>query len=149
MVRYLTDIEALNYDKIPELNSVGRLGWIDDYDFSPYVDNLVFDGETSFKHFFESVRACGKYEKWLEVADIVRHGSSVPARIMLAASFASVLVELCGALPFFVHLWGNTEGGKTVALMVAASVWANPRMGDYIHSFNSTGCGARVIGNIL
>ncbi len=139
LVRYITDIEALNYEKIPELNSVGRLGWINGYDFSPYVENLVFDGETNFKHFFESVKTCGSYEIWLQVADSVRSSDSIQARIMLAAAFASVLVEPCGALPFFVHLWGSTEGGKTVALMLAASVWANPRIGEYIHSFNSTG----------
>lgn len=139
LVRYITDIEAMNYEKIPELNSVGRLGWISGYDFSPYVENLVFDGETSFKHFFESVKTCGSYDTWLEVAATVRNSDSIPARVMLAATFASVLVEPCGALPFFVHLWGNTEGGKTVALMLAASVWANPRIGEYIHSFNSTG----------
>lgn len=139
LVRYITDIEALNYEKIPELNSVGRLGWINGYDFSPYVENLVFDGETNFKHFFESVKTCGSYETWLQVADSVRSSDSIQARIMLAAAFASVLVEPCGALPFFVHLWGSTEGGKTVALMLAASVWANPRIGEYIHSFNSTG----------
>lgn len=139
LVRYITDIEAMNYEKIPELNSVGRLGWISGYDFSPYVENLVFDGETSFKHFFESVKTSGSYDTWLEVAATVRNSDSIPARVMLAAAFASVLVEPCGALPFFVHLWGNTEGGKTVALMLAASVWANPRIGEYIHSFNSTG----------
>ena len=139
LVRYLTDIESMNYDRIPELNSVGRLGWITDCEFSPYVENLVFDGDTTFKHFFESVKTQGSYDKWLEVAKSVRAGTSVPARIMLAASFASVLVELCGGLPFFVHLWGNTEGGKTVALMLAASVWANPRLGEYVHSFNGTG----------
>lgn len=139
LVRYITDIEAMNYEKIPELNSVGRLGWISGYDFSPYVENLVFDGETSFKHFFDSVKTCGSYDTWLEVAATVRNSDSIPARVMLAAAFASVLVEPCGALPFFVHLWGNTEGGKTVALMLAASVWANPRIGEYIHSFNSTG----------
>lgn len=139
LVRYITDIEAMNYEKIPELNSVGRLGWISGYDFSPYVENLVFDGETSFKHFFESVKTSGNYDTWLEVAATVRNSDSIPARVMLAAAFASVLVEPCGALPFFVHLWGNTEGGKTVALMLAASVWANPRIGEYIHSFNSTG----------
>ena len=60
------------------------------------------------------------------------------ARIMLAASFASALVEPCDCLPFFVHLWGGTESGKTVALMLAASVWASPLMGDYIRTFNST-----------
>lgn len=139
LVRYLTDIESMNYDRIPELNSVGRLGWITDCEFSPYVDNLVFDGDTTFKHFFESVKTYGSYDKWLEVAKSVRAGTSIPARIMLAASFASVLVEPCGGLPFFVHLWGNTEGGKTVALMLAASVWANPRLGEYVHSFNGTG----------
>ncbi len=139
LVKYLTDIESLNYDRIPEINSVGRLGWINEYGFSPYVENLVFDGDTTFKHFFESVKSFGNYAKWLEVAETVRKGSSIPARIVLAASFASVLVEKLGGLPFFVHLWGNTEGGKTVALMLAASVWANPRMGEYVHSFNGTG----------
>lgn len=139
LVEYITDIEAMNYDRIPELNSVGRLGWINEYDFSPYVDKLVFDGEASFKHFFESVKSVGNFEKWKEVARTVRASKSIPAKIMLSASFASCLVEPVGALPFFVHLWGNTEGGKTVALMLAASVWANPRMGEYAHSFNGTG----------
>ena len=57
---------------------------------------------------------------------------------MLAGSFSSALVEPLGTLPFFIHIWGTTEKGKTVALMLAASVWANPKMGEYIHSFNST-----------
>lgn len=139
LVRYLTDVESMNYDRIPELNSVGRLGWIKDCGFSPYVENLVFDGDAAFKHFFESVKSEGSYDTWLEAVKKVRNGRSIPARIMLAASFASVLVEPCGGLPFFVHLWGNTEGGKTVALMLAASVWANPRLGEYVHSFNGTG----------
>ena len=139
LVRYLADMEAMNYDRIPELNSVGRLGWINENEFSPYVENLVFDGDMAYKHFFESVKTKGSLDKWFEVAKTVRAGKSVPARIILAASFASVLVEKCGGLPFFVHLWGNTEGGKTVALMLAASVWANPRMGEYVHSFNATG----------
>lgn len=139
LVRFLTEIECMNQGRIPELNSVGRLGWIPEHGFSPYVDNLVFDGDATFKHFFDSVKEKGSFDKWLEVAEVVRNGNSIPARIMLAASFASVLVEICGGLPFFVHLWGNTEGGKTVALMLAASVWANPRPGSYLHSFNGTG----------
>ncbi|MBO7473500.1 MAG: DUF927 domain-containing protein, partial [Ruminococcus sp.] len=44
-----------------------------------------------------------------------------------------------GCLPFFVHLWGVESGtGKTVALMLAASVWGNPDVGQYIQTFNST-----------
>lgn len=139
LVKYITDVESMNYDRIPELNSVGRLGWIQNYEFSPYVENLVFDGDVTYKHFFESVKEHGSYDIWLETAKTVRSGRSVPARIILAAGFASVLVEPCGGLPFFIHLWGNTEGGKTVALMLAASIWANPRLGEYVHSFNGTG----------
>jgi len=137
IVKYLTEVEHLNYESLPEQNSVGRLGWIADHGFSPYVDSLVFDGDLSFKHAFESVKESGDYNKWLEAVKKVRKSSMI-ARIMLASSFASVLVEPCDALPFFVHLWGGTEAGKTVALMLAASVWASPRMGDYIVTFNST-----------
>lgn len=137
LVTYLHDLENLNYEVIPENNSVSRLGWINGEGFAPYVEDLVFDGDLSFRHFFESVSDKGKYEKWLAAVKDVRRGD-IPARIMLAASFASVLVEPCGGLPFFVHLWGGTETGKTVGLMLAASVWANPEMGRYIHTFNST-----------
>ncbi|MDD4564792.1 MAG: DUF927 domain-containing protein [Eubacteriales bacterium] len=137
LVTYLHDLENLNYEVIPENNSVGRLGWIEGEGFSPYVEDLVFDGDISFKHFFESVRERGSYEKWLAAVREIRK-RDIPARILLAASFASVLVEPCGGLPFFVHLHGGTETGKTLGLMLAASVWANPEMGRYIHTFNST-----------
>ena len=50
----------------------------------------------------------------------------------MAASFASVLVSKLNMLPFIVNLWGSTGKGKTVALMVAASIWANPAENKYI-----------------
>lgn len=138
MVQYLHDVENLNYDKIPESSSVSRLGWIGEEGFAPYVENLVFDGDIAFKHFFESVNQKGNYDKWLNAVRQIRAAGNVPAKILIAASFASVLVGPCNCLPFFVHLWGGTESGKTVGLMLAASVWANPEMGKYIHTFNST-----------
>lgn len=138
LVRYLTDIEHLNYEAIPEVNSIGRLGWIDNYGFSPYdLERMIFDGEQTFKHMFEAVQSKGNYDTWLELVKGVR-GNGKTARIVLAASFASVLVKPCGALPFFVHLWGGTETGKTVGLLLAASVWADPHLGKYITTFNST-----------
>jgi len=140
LVRYLHDMENLNYDLIPERQSVSRLGWIEDVGFSPYCGSLVFDGDANFKTFFNSVTTRGTLENWLDMAKYVRLGT-VTGRIVLAASFASVLVKPLGALPFFVHLWGGTETGKTVALMLAASVWANPELGKYIHTFNSTSVG--------
>ena len=70
-------------------------------------------------------------------------------RIFLAASFASVILEPCGLLPFFVHAWGVTETGKTVGLMIAASVWASPKMGEYITTFNSTLVGQEMTAAFL
>lgn len=144
LVRYLADVEQMNYDLIPEVSSVGRLGWIDDYGFSPYVEDLVFDGEEEYRTRFESIQERGSREKWLECVRSVRAGKTpgnVIARIVLAASFASVLVKPCNCLPFFVHLWGGTETGKTVSLLLAASVWGNPEIGKYIQTFNATEVG--------
>lgn len=138
MVRYLSAMENLNYDQLPEASSVGRLGWVEGHGFSPYVDNLVFDGDDKYRHMFNCVCAHGKMEPWMEVAKGVRSGASIVARCMLAASFASVLVAPMDALPFMVHVWGGAGAGKTVGLMLAASVWAAPSVGDYCKSFNST-----------
>ena len=63
---YLLDIENLNYDYIPEQKSVGRMGWVGEHGFSPYVDDLVFDGESNFKHVFNSVKSGGDRQKWLD-----------------------------------------------------------------------------------
>lgn len=138
LVKYLADLENMNYDKIEELNAVSRLGWIENYGFSPYVEDLVFDGNLNYKHFFESVSQKGSFESWIEEVKEIRKRGNVITNLMLASSFSSILVSICGALPFFVHLWGGTEAGKTVALMLAASVWANPVVGKYIHTFNGT-----------
>ena len=134
---YLLEMEQLNYDLIPEQKSVGRLGWISDHGFSPYVDDLVFDGETNFKHIFGAVKSSGSREAWINVMRNLRSEKS-PGRLFLAASFASVILEPCGLLPFFLHAWGGTETGKTVGLMIAASVWACPKLGEYVTTFNST-----------
>lgn len=138
LINYLSEIDSLNYDAIPLRKSVSRLGWIAPGEFSPYDDALVFDGAETFKAYYESVKTHGSEKKWLETAAEIRaNGNGIPQTV-LAASFASAMVEPLGGLPFFVHLWGGTETGKTVSLMLAASVWANPKMGVYIHTFNST-----------
>mgnify|MGYP002235619636 FL=1 len=56
----------------------------------------------------------------------------------MAASFASVLLEPLKVLPFVLHLWGTTGTGKTVALMVAMSIWGNPKMGGLVKTMNMT-----------
>lgn len=145
---YLFEIENLNYEEIPEQKSVSRLGWVGEHGFSPYVDELVFDGENNFKHIFNSVKSNGDRQKWLDIMLKLRAEKS-PGRIFLASSFASVILEPCGLLPFFTHAWGGTETGKTVGLMIAASVWACPKMGEYITTFNSTLVGQEMTATFL
>ena len=145
---YLMEIENLNYDEIPEQRSVGRLGWVGEHGFSPYVDELVFDGENNFKHIFNAVKPHGDRQEWLS-AMIDMRKEKTPGRLFLAASFASIILQPCGLLPFFLHAWGGTEVGKTVGLMIAASVWASPKMGDYIGTFNSTLVGQEMTATFL
>lgn len=149
---YLCHIEGINYDRIPQQESISRLGYLADGGFSPYVDELAFDGDASYGSIFESIKQCGNYDMWRSMAVKCRC-DSLTAQIMLAASFASVLIKKLGGLPFFVHLWGSESGtGKTVALMLAASVWGNPEIGKYPQTFNATQVGhektAAFLGNI-
>jgi len=148
LVRYLHDIENLNYDIIPQHKSVGRLGWTNSDGFSPYVDNLIFDGANNFKNIYETVRSEGSFDEWLRIARLVRAADS-PAKIMLSASFASVLLKVLGKLNFMVHLWGGSEAGKTVSLMLAASVWADPGEEGYIQTFNGTQVGIELLGGFM
>ena len=137
-IQYISDMENMNYYLIPEKKSIGRFGYIPDEGFSPFVDGLIFDGDVNFKAMFQTVRSRGSETKWLETAAEVREMSTT-AKIILAASFASVLLEPLNCLPFFVHLWGVDSGtGKTVALMVAASVWGDPAVGSYVKTFDGT-----------
>lgn len=135
LVKYLSDVISLNAREIPLYNSIGRLGWIDG-DFIPYNDAVKYDGDADFKSIYDNVTYEGSYDLWLEHIKELREDINI--RLVLAASFASPLIEVVGALPFILHLWGTTGFGKTVTLMVASSVWGNPEMGCLTRTMNMT-----------
>lgn len=137
LVKYLADVENGNDDYIDVQCSTSKLGWIEN-EFIPYDTDIIFDGDSRFKQTFESVSERGNYKIWLAHVKELRKSGRIEVKFLLAASFASVLVHILGGLPFFVDLWGETEGGKTVSLMVAASVWANPDESRYIGDFKTT-----------
>lgn len=135
LVKYLSDVISLNAREIPLYNSIGRLGWING-DFIPYNDSVKYDGDADFKSIYDNVTYEGSYDLWLEHIKELRKDINI--RLVLAASFASPLIEVVGALPFILHLWGTTGFGKTVTLMVASSVWGNPEMGCLTRTMNMT-----------
>lgn len=137
LVKYLADVENGNDDYIDVQYSTSKLGWINDQ-FIPYDTDIIFDGDNRFKQAFESVSDHGSFDVWLRHVQELRASGRMEVKFLLAASFSSVLVQVLGGLPFFVDLWGETEGGKTVSLMVAASVWANPDESRYIGDFKTT-----------
>lgn len=137
LVQYLSDVEALNEYDIGEKMSTSRLGWVNGV-FMPYEEDVLFDNENNVLTLFDSISNMGSYETWLNCIKENRQDKRIELLIYLACSFASVLVEPLGILPFIVDLWGGTGRGKTVALMIAASIWANPGEGEYITDAKST-----------
>ena len=142
LVNYFYDIEQLSGELIPTRECVTHLGWIDrgeGAEFVPYVQDVVFDGEADYKKRYAAISMHGNFEQWLEFIDEnIRRNPDIIARIVFAASLASVLVKPLFCNCFWLHLWGESESAKTVLMMCAASVWGNPTISQYITTFNST-----------
>ena len=60
-----------------------------------------------------------------------------------------MLLKPLNLLPFIVNLWSETGKGKTVALMVAASIWANPAEGKYLTDPSATQVSLEIRNDIL
>ena len=150
LIIYLRDIEMYNKDKIRIGYSTGKLGWHKNNLFIPYDKSIKFDGENKFKTLFESINEHrGDYSAWVDLMIELRQKKVKEAKIALAASFASVLIQPLGALPFIVDFYGQTGGGKTVTINVAASVWGNPEAGAYVGNFRSTDVGLETRSDML
>ena len=137
LVRFLSDVENMNDSHIKVQYSTSKLGWINGK-FIPYDTDIVFDGDQRFRQAYDSISERGNWKIWQNHMLKLRKSGRLEIKFMMAASFASVLVSILGGLPFIVDLWGETEGGKTVSLMVAASIWANPDESAYIGDFKTT-----------
>lgn len=148
LVRYLSDVENMNDASISVQYSTSKLGWMQK-SFIPYDKELVFDGDSRFKQVFESIKEHGERETWYEHVMNLRAAGRLEVKFLLAASFSSVLISLLGGLPFFVDLWGETEGGKSVTLMLACSVWANPDESQYIGDFKTTDAALEARADLL
>ncbi|NLT48399.1 MAG: DUF927 domain-containing protein [Clostridiales bacterium] len=135
LVKYISDCVSMNLDTLPQKKAVSQLGWTEN-GFLPYCSDVLFDGEKENKYLYESVAQKGSLEDWVKTVGELR--KNIYLRLVMAASFASVLIEKVGALPFVMHLWGRSGTGKTVALMVAMSIWGNPKLGKMVRTMNMT-----------
>lgn len=105
--------------------------------FAPYDGIAVVSEENE-----RVIRAIGQskqgsLDEWLKTVRPLL--DKMPTRLAIAASLAAPLIQLVGASPFVYLLWGSTGHGKTVVMMVAASVWGNPEVGGgYVQTMGST-----------
>ena len=135
LVRYISDCVGLNPLTLNPKKSINRLGWVGS-SFTPYADDIRYEGDMDYEVIFRDVRENGSFDTWKNLCADVR--KNIPLRMMMAASFASVLLEPLKTLPFVLHIWGTTGTCKTVALMVSMSIWGNPKMGGLVKTMNMT-----------
>ncbi len=147
LIKFLAEIEYLNKDIIPIKKSVDKLGWINNK-FIPYSDEFYYVGDSSYKEMFESIQSKGTPKIYYEELQKLRK-SSLILRFMMATSCASSLVELVHINTFIVHLWGKSEVGKTLMLMVCASIWGNPKKGKLLTTLNSTDVAFEMLNNLM
>lgn len=135
LVKYIADVVACSLYCLPHKPAKSVMGWVDD-EFMPYTDKIAFDGDEQFKHLYKAISSKGKLAEWVEFVQPLR--GSLDLRLCMAAAFASPLIEIIGENPFVFHLWGGTGSGKTVATMVAMSIWGDPTMGKLTRTMNMT-----------
>jgi len=135
LVRYISDCVGLNPATLNPKKSINRLGWVGQY-FTPYAEDIRYEGDPDYEVIFRNVRESGSFDAWRGLCEGLRN--NLPLRLMMATSFASVLLEPLKILPFVLHIWGTTGTCKTVGLMVAMSIWGNPKMGGLVKTMNMT-----------
>ncbi|MDE5600280.1 MAG: DUF927 domain-containing protein, partial [Oscillospiraceae bacterium] len=174
IVKYLSDYESTNDKCIPFVKSISRIGWVrvstgqvahephrrktdnlhasenseSRFEFFPYKihDEIIF--ETEYKeasNLIDNTCEHGSFDVWKQNAQILRNNQF--GRFLLAASFASPLLEILNHRVFFVHIWHDSKSGKTAAIKMAISVWGNPI--KLMGSFNATSVGLERMAGIL
>lgn len=133
LVNYLSDMYRINEEDLPITKAVSHFGWIGK-DFFPYVKGITFDGDNAQEKTVKAISGHGNFETWRQACKDYRKNLYV--RLLMDASFASVLIKKLNCLCFVLHLWGPSGTGKTVAFMVAASIWGIPD--ELILSVDST-----------
>lgn len=133
LIAYLAEYEVKNPSLITRLNSTKKYGWIEGQKyFLPYADDC--DVQLNVTQIDQRlVRAMSEHgiftngqSGWLDEYDRMRNSGRIDFNFVMAASLASILVPIVNINPFIVCLYGRSGGGKTVALLFAASIWGNP-----------------------
>ena len=125
VVRYLSAYEAANSKRIPFIRSISRIGWIG-REFYPCLTNkeIVYEGDDT-DNIVGAITEHGDYDLWLETAAELRKEPF--SRILMAASFASPLLEWLQNRVVIVHLWHASKSGKTAVFIMSYGAYMELR----------------------
>lgn len=125
------------YDSAERARLVTRLGWHGDAYLLP---DRQIGQSAEHLHFYEAggqlppISQAGALEQWQQQIGALCVGNNRLAFVVCVA-FAGPLLHLLGHESGGFHLYGDSSGGKTTHLQVAASVWGGPRL---VRSWRST-----------
>lgn len=134
-VNFLSMLEYENYDKILTLQTIDRLGWVDDKTFIPFISkDVILDTDENSISWLKGYRQSGTLKTWIETMKELRNNNIF--RLVLASGFVPPLLRYIGSRTFIVNVWGASRSGKSASLYASLSAWGNPE--ELKVTFNST-----------
>ncbi|KFE51172.1 DUF927 domain-containing protein [Pseudomonas syringae] len=126
-----------SYDSAERARLVTRLGWHGNAYLMP--DRQIGASAESL-HFYEAgaqlppIEQAGTLEQWQQHIGALCVGNPRLA-LVTSVAFAGPLLQMLGQESGGFHLYGDSSGGKTTHLQVAASIYGGPRL---VRSWRST-----------
>ena len=144
LVDFLDAFNVQNEKFFPMTYSVSRGGWysFDDKDYfvDPRYDLSVTKDDKKIRvkidsqsQFVQALKQHGSLREWKRVYKLAK--KSPVARLIVAASIASILLKILGERNFLIYIYAPTRAGKTTALYLGASAVGSDKI---IRSFDAT-----------
>ena len=125
------------FDSAQRARLVTRMGW---HDSAFLLPEQQVGAHSEHLHFYEAgsqlppISEAGTLEQWQEQIGALCVGNHRLA-FVVGVAFAGPLLHMLGRESGGFHLYGDSSGGKTTHLQVAASIYGGPRL---VRSWRST-----------
>lgn len=132
LIQYLTDFEHENRDILPRQKAISHLGWVNKETFLPGMErDVVLDLNPAMMTRASYYKEQGLLEDWMAMIRPIREYPL--GRFVLAAGFASALLQPLEQRAFLLHAWGSSTIGKSACLKATLSIWgdANQTMTNF------------------
>ena len=137
LVSYLADMCA-NDCRIETVASTSQFGWSEDMvHFAPYDDSCFFYDQAQ-SLLSKAVRMEGSEEVWMKMAKRIRKMGRAEPRLCMAAALGAPIVQMVGGQTGIVNLSRESGTGKSVSMMVGASIYGYPESGHLLIDASST-----------